>query len=119
MLAMERAKLWATDPHFNEETQKAAKALMGSEQELLSAFGTELTFGTGGLRGVLGVGTNRMNEYTVGRATQGLSDYLRENSGKSVAIGYDSRLRSRRDKPDCGSRWKQRSWKSCRAVSCP
>ncbi len=95
MLAMERAKLWATDPHFNEETQKAAKALMGSEQELLSAFGTELTFGTGGLRGVLGVGTNRMNEYTVGRATQGLSDYLRENSGKSVAIGYDSRLRSR------------------------
>ena len=95
MLAMERAKLWATDPHFNEETQKAAKALMSSEQELLSAFGTELTFGTGGLRGVLGVGTNRMNEYTVGRATQGLSDSLRENGGKSVAIGYDSRLRSR------------------------
>ena len=95
MLAMERAKLWATDLHFDEETQKAAKALMSSEQELLSAFGTELTFGTGGLRGVLGVGTNRMNEYTVGRATQGLSDSLRENGGKSVAIGYDSRLRSR------------------------
>ena len=95
MQAMERAKLWATDPHFNEETQKAAKALMSSEQELLSAFGTELTFGTGGLRGVLGVGTNRMNEYTVGRATQGLSDSLRENGGKSVAIGYDSRHRSR------------------------
>ena len=83
MLAMERAKLWATDPHFNEETQKAAKALMSSEQELLSAFGTELTFGTGGIRGVLGVGTNRMNEYTVGRATQGLSDSLRENGGKA------------------------------------
>ena len=95
MLAMERAKLWATDPHFNEETQKAAKALMSSEQELLSAFGTELTFGTGGLRGVLGVGTNRMNEYTVGRATQGLSDSLRENGGKSVAIGYDSRCNGR------------------------
>ena len=95
MLAMERAEFWATDPHFDEATQKAAKELMSSEQELLSAFGTELTFGTGGLRGVLGVGTNRMNEYTVGRATQGLADHLQKNGGRSVAIGYDSRLRSR------------------------
>ena len=95
MLAKERAKIWATDPHFDEKTQEAAAQMLENEEELLSAFGTELAFGTGGLRGVLGVGTDRMNEYTVGRATQGLADYLREKDGKSVAIGYDSRLRSR------------------------
>ena len=95
MLAKERAKIWATDPHFDEKTRKTAAQMLENEEELLSAFGTELAFGTGGLRGVLGVGTNRMNEYTVGRATQGLADYLREKDGKSVAIGYDSRLRSR------------------------
>ena len=95
MLAKERAKIWATDPHFDEKTREAAAQMLENEEELLSAFGTELAFGTGGLRGVLGVGTDRMNEYTVGRATQGLADYLREKDGKSVAIGYDSRLRSR------------------------
>ena len=79
MLAKERAKIWATDPHFDEKTRKTAAQMLENEEELLSAFGTELAFGTGGLRGVLGVGTNRMNEYTVGRATQGLADYLREN----------------------------------------
>ena len=95
MLAKERAKIWATDPHFDEKTRKTAAQMLENEEELLSAFGTELAFGTGGLRGVLGIGTNRMNEYTVGRATQGLADYLQEKDGKSVAIGYDSRLRSR------------------------
>ena len=95
MLAKERAKIWATDPHFDEKTRKTAAQMLENEEELLSAFGTELAFGTGGLRGVLGIGTNRMNEYTVGRATQGLADYLQERSGKSVAIGYDSRLCSR------------------------
>ena len=95
MLAMERAMLWATDPHFDEKTREAAAQMLENEEELLSAFGTELAFGTGGLRGVLGIGTNRMNEYTVGRATQGLADYLQERSGKSVAIGYDSRLSTR------------------------
>ena len=95
MLAKERAKIWATDPHFDEKTREAAAQMLENEEELLSAFGTELAFGTGGLRGVLGIGTNRMNEYTVGRATQGLADYLQERSGKSVAIGYDSRLCSR------------------------
>ena len=76
MLAKERAKIWATDPHFDEKTRKTAAQMLENEEELLSAFGTELAFGTGGLRGVLGVGTDRMNEYTVGRATQGLADYL-------------------------------------------
>lgn len=59
------------------------------------AFYQNLTFGTGGLRGVIGAGTNRMNIYTVGKASQGLSDYLRKNyENPSVVIGYDSRIKS-------------------------
>ena len=84
MLAKERAKIWATDPHFDEKTRKTAAQMLENEEELLSAFGTELAFGTGGLRGVLGIGTNRMNEYTVCRATQGLADYLREKTAKAL-----------------------------------
>ena len=67
MLAKERAKIWATDPHFDEKTREAAAQMLENEEELLSAFGTELAFGTGGLRGVLGIGTNRMNEYALRR----------------------------------------------------
>lgn len=92
--AIERATLFATGQNFDETTREAAKAVMQDEQELLSSFGSELSFGTGGLRGILGVGTNRMNAYTVARATQGLSDYLAKTGGSSVAIAYDSRLRS-------------------------
>jgi len=88
MLAKERAKIWATDPHFDEKTREAAAQMLENEEELLSAFGTELAFGTGGLRGVLGIGTNRMNEYTVGRATQGLADYLNvDRSALSKELG--------------------------------
>ena len=88
MLAKERAKIWATDPHFDEKTRKTAAQMLENEEELLSAFGTELAFGTGGLRGVLGVGTDRMNEYTVGRATQGLADYLNvDRSALSKELG--------------------------------
>ena len=94
MQAMERAIFWAETPCFDENTRLEAAQIMKDEQQLLSCFGAELTFGTGGLRGVLGVGTNRMNQYTVGRATQGLADYMKQNGGKSVAIAYDSRLRS-------------------------
>ena len=95
MLAKERAKIWATDPHFDEKTREAAAQMLENEEELLSAFGTELAFGTGGLRGVLGVGTDRMNEYTVGRATQGLADYLSDaEKQRGVVIAYDSRRMS-------------------------
>ena len=88
MLAKERAKIWATDPHFDEKTREAAAQMLENEEELLSAFGTELAFGTGGLRGVLGIGTDRMNEYTVGRATQGLADYLNvDRSALSKELG--------------------------------
>ncbi len=68
---------------------------LSAEEELSDRFYRDLTFGTGGLRGKLGAGTNRMNIYTVGKATQGLIDYiLAGNLGKAVAIGYDSRINS-------------------------
>lgn len=92
MQPMKMAKYWAQSVHFDADTRRAARESMQEEQTLLSCFGAELTFGTGGLRGILGVGTNRMNAYTVARATQGLSDYLRQRGGRRVAIAYDSRL---------------------------
>lgn len=90
--ARERATLFATGEAFDDETREAAKAAMRDEQQLLGCFGSELSFGTGGLRGILGVGTNRMNAYTVARATQGLADDLCSRGGRDVAIAYDSRL---------------------------
>ena len=94
MTAVERAQFWAENTSFDENTRAEAQRILMDEQETLGCFGAELTFGTGGLRGILGVGTNRMNQYTVGRATQGLADYLNRSGGKTVAIAYDSRLRS-------------------------
>ena len=90
--ARKRAVFFAENEGFDEETRRAARAAMEDEQELLARFGSELEFGTGGLRGILGVGTARMNRYIVARATQGLADYLNAGGGRSVAIAYDSRL---------------------------
>ena len=95
MTSHEMAELWATHPSFDEETRSKAREILSRPQEIASCFGTDLTFGTGGLRGVLGVGTNRMNVYTVARATQALSRYLLKNGGHGVAIAYDSRHCSR------------------------
>ena len=91
-LARERAQFWATSPLFDAETRAAAKALLDTPDALLAAFGSELSFGTGGLRGILGVGTARLNRYTVARATEGLAAYLADREGPQVAIAYDSRL---------------------------
>lgn len=89
-------RLWASDPIFDEHTRREARRIMGSEEESVRCFGQELEFGTAGLRGVLGVGTNRMNRYTVARATSGLASYLRSTSESPAAvIGYDSRICSR------------------------
>ncbi len=96
MNAMERARQWAEDPRFDPETRAEARAVMTDEERLTRCFGRELAFGTGGLRGVLGVGTDRMNDYTVARASEGLARYLLENHGTRVALSYDSRLCSRR-----------------------
>lgn len=83
---------------YDEETKKEIKALLdsGNEKELIDAFYRDLEFGTGGLRGIMGVGTNRMNKYTVGVATQGLANYILKQgaSNYKVAIGYDSRNNS-------------------------
>ena len=88
----ETYKQWCTDTFFDEATRAELSALT-DENEIKDRFYKDLEFGTGGLRGVIGAGTNRMNLYTVGRATQGLADYIIEKGGqeKGVAIAYDSR----------------------------
>ena len=92
MEAMERAKLWASNAYFDAETRSAAAQAMKDENLLLRLFGTELRFGTGGLRGILGVGTTRLNRYTVARATLGLAHSLkRRGCFSGVVIAHDSR----------------------------
>ena len=78
------------DPDLKAELEK----VKGNEDEIFDRFYRELEFGTGGLRGVIGAGTNRMNVYTVNKATQGLASYVLNHGGKSVAISYDSRIKS-------------------------
>ena len=94
-----RAQIWLNE-NYDAETKKQIKELLkNNEKELIESFYRDLEFGTGGLRGIMGVGTNRMNIYTVGMATQGLCNYLKtEFSGISqikVAIAHDSRNNSR------------------------
>lgn len=89
-------KKWCTDVYFDEETKAELKALEGDEKEIEDRFYRQLEFGTGGLRGVIGAGTNRMNIYTVRQATQGLANYILSQGGqeKGVAIAFDSRIMS-------------------------
>lgn len=89
-------KKWCTDAYFDEETKAELKALEGDEKEIEDRFYRQLEFGTGGLRGVIGAGTNRMNIYTVRQATQGLANYILSQGGqeKGVAIAFDSRIMS-------------------------
>ena len=84
---------WLSDDYFDEETKNELLAIRNDEAEVQDRFYRELEFGTGGLRGVIGAGTNRMNKYTVRKATQGLADYIIKNGSekKGVAISYDSR----------------------------
>ncbi len=93
----ERINSWLNGA-YDEETKKEIRDLIDSknEKELTDAFYRDLEFGTGGLRGIMGVGSNRMNKYTVGKATQGLANYILKQNGESfkVAIGYDSRNNS-------------------------
>ncbi len=87
---------WIDNPYFDEATIRELKELEGNEQEIQDRFYKELEFGTAGLRGVIGAGTNRMNIYTVRKATQGLANYIIKQNGeaKGVAIAYDSRRMS-------------------------
>ena len=87
---------WLNSPDFDEETKAELLSIKGNESEIEDRFYQELEFGTAGLRGVLGAGTNRMNKYTVGKATQGLANYIIEQGTqqKGVVISYDSRRMS-------------------------
>lgn len=92
---MQQYQRWLEKAASNEEIYQELKAIDGHREEIEDRFYRELEFGTGGLRGVLGAGTNRMNVYTIGKATQGLSNYLRGSFAEpSVAIGFDSRIHS-------------------------
>ena len=78
----------------NEEIENELLSVVGKEKEIEDRFYKSLSFGTGGLRGIIGAGTNRMNVYTVGKATFGLAEYLLSTGGNSVVIAYDSRNKS-------------------------
>ena len=94
---LEEYKKWCESPDFDEETKKELLGIKDDEKEIEDRFYKELEFGTAGLRGVIGAGTNRMNKYTVGKATQGLANYIIEQGtqDKGVAISYDSRRMSK------------------------
>lgn len=97
----ERAQKWLT-PQYDEETREAVQKMLDAEDktELIESFYKDLEFGTGGLRGIMGAGTNRMNRYTVGAATQGLANYLKDCFKElpqiTVAVGHDVRHNSRK-----------------------
>ena len=97
MSYLEEYKKWCESPEFDEETKKELLAIKDDEKEIEDRFYKELEFGTAGLRGIIGAGTNRMNQYTVGKATQGLANYILEQGteNKGVAISYDSRRMSK------------------------
>lgn len=91
-----RYEEWLSNPYFDEVTRAELAALEGNDNEIKERFFKDLEFGTGGLRGILGAGVNRMNLYTVRRATQGLANTIKKQGGekKGVAIAYDSRRMS-------------------------
>ena len=89
---------WLNDERLNGEARKELNDIKNNEEEIEYSFGAELEFGTAGMRGVIGYGTNKMNVYTVSRATQGLSEFIKslgaEAMQKGVVISYDTRLKS-------------------------
>lgn len=87
---------WLADPYFDEATKKELESIKEDENEIKERFYTELEFGTAGLRGIIGAGINRMNVYTVRKATQGLANYINKQgqASKGVAIAFDSRRMS-------------------------
>ena len=94
---LEEYKKWCESPEFDEKTKQELIAISKDEKEIEDRFYKELEFGTAGLRGIIGAGLNRMNQYTVGKATQGLANYIIEQGAKEkgVVISYDSRKMSK------------------------
>lgn len=92
---LEKYEFWLASEAFDDETKAELEAIKGDKKEIKERFYKDLEFGTGGLRGIIGAGTNRMNKYTVGKATQGLASYILKNNPEGakmgVAIAYDSR----------------------------
>ena len=88
---------WLNNPVIDEESKKELLSLKGNDTEIEDRFYKDLEFGTAGLRGVIGIGTNRMNKYTVTKATQGLANYIVKQGGqeRGVAIAYDCRIMSK------------------------
>ena len=99
---MKKYEEWTENEIFDEKTREELKSIKDNEEEIKDRFYKDLEFGTGGLRGVIGAGTNRMNYYTVGKATQGLANFIKKEKGenKGVAIAFDSRRMS----PEFGKR---------------
>ncbi len=96
-LSLERAKQWLSDKYDEQTRREVQRMIDENSEELVDAFYKDLEFGTGGMRGIMGVGTNRMNKYTIGAATQGLADYLKQQFPAeeiSVVIGCDVRHNS-------------------------
>ena len=93
---MDEYKFWLEDSYFDADTKAELKAIADDEAQIEDRFYKDLEFGTGGLRGVIGAGTNRMNIYTVRKATQGLANYILKagTQAQGVAIAYDSRFMS-------------------------
>ena len=96
MSYMDQYNFWRTNPYFDEATRAELESIKDNEKEIEDRFYRDLAFGTGGLRGVIGAGTKRMNLYTVRKATQGLANYIIKNNGqdKGIAVAYDSRFMS-------------------------
>ena len=92
----ERYEEWISNPYFDETTREELKKIADDDNEIKERFYKDLEFGTAGLRGIIGAGTNRLNIYTVRKATQGLANYIVKSGGrdKGVAIAYDSRRMS-------------------------
>lgn len=96
MTVKEQYDFWCSNAYFDDATKAELKAIANDENEINERFYKDLEFGTGGLRGIIGAGTNRMNVYTVRKATQGLANYIikQGTQNKGVAIAYDSRRMS-------------------------
>lgn len=94
---LEKYEEWLNNPYFDKKTKEELEAIKGNETEIEDRFYKNLEFGTAGLRGIMGAGTNRMNNYTVGKATQGLASYIVKNGyqKRGVVISYDSRHNSK------------------------
>ena len=83
---LDEYKKWLESDEFDEETKKELLSIKDNEAEIEDRFYQELEFGTAGLRGVIGAGTNRMNKYTVGKATQGLANYIIEQGVQDKGV---------------------------------